>query len=435
MRYFVLNLRHLRKLRIANASEEYVMKQLWLHLPMVLIAGLASDASADWLHFRGTDNRSVATSAAAPPPTELAADEAGVERNVAWKTPLPGRGVSSPIIVGDHVIVTSAGGSNGDRLHVVCVDAATGAIRWDRQFWATGRTLCHPTSSVAANTPASDGERIYAFFSSNDLACLDLDGNLLWYRGLTHDFPKAANDVGMSASPLVLGDTVIVQVETKGDSFAAGLDTLTGETRWQIPRKAEMNWASPTVLRGRTPADDLVLLQSTNHLTAHNPRTGEQVWSHEKECAGIPSVVAEGETVYVPSDGLTALRRDGKSSTADVLWSSNTLAPNSASPVVDRGRVYVLNTAGVLLCSDAATGDVKWKLRMAGKFWATPVVAGDYMYIINQEGLAQVVRLGDEEGTIVSRGEFGESVLGTPAIADGAIFVRGDKNLWKIAAP
>ena len=89
-------------------------------------------------------------------------------------------------------------------------------IDWERQFWATGRTMCHPTSSVAANTPSSDGKRIYAFFSSNDLACLDLAGNLLWYRGLTHDFPTAVNDVGMSASPIVLGDTVVVQVENKG---------------------------------------------------------------------------------------------------------------------------------------------------------------------------------------------------------------------------
>ena len=168
------------------------------------------------------------------PPVTFAKDEAGIEHNVAWKTAIPGRGVSSPILVAGKVIVTAASGFNQDRLHVLCIDAKTGAIDWERQFWATGRTLCHPTSSVAANTPSSDGKRIYAFFSSNDLACLDLDGNLLWYRGLTHDFPTAANDVGMSASPLVLGDTVVVQVENKGDSFAAGLDAETGESRSRV---------------------------------------------------------------------------------------------------------------------------------------------------------------------------------------------------------
>ena len=127
-------------------------------------------AGADWLHFRGSDNRSVATSEKAP--IDLARDEAGTERNVAWKTPLPGRGVSSPILVAGKLIVTSASGFEQDRLHVVSIDAKTGKIDWERQFWATGRTICHPTSSVAANTPSSDGKRIFAFFSSNDLACL-----------------------------------------------------------------------------------------------------------------------------------------------------------------------------------------------------------------------------------------------------------------------
>jgi outer membrane protein assembly factor BamB len=397
----------------------------------LLLAGFVLTAGADWLHFRGSDNRSVATSERAP--LALAKDESGTERNVAWKTRLPGRGVSSPILVAGKVIVTSSSGFDQDRLHVVCIDAKTGAIDWERQFWATGRTICHPTSSVAANTPASDGKRIFAFFSSNDLACLDLEGNLLWYRGLTHDFPTAANDVGMSASPLVLGETVIVQVENKGDSFAAGLDAQTGATRWKIPRPAEMNWTSPAVLRGPSHDEDLVLLQSPARFTAHNPRTGEQVWSYEVACSTIPSPVAEGDLVYVASTGLTALRYQPTGRTAEVVWTSNALAPGSASPVVYRGRVYAINGAGVLLCGDATTGDVKWKLRLKGQFWATPVVAGEHMYIFNQEGLAQVVHLGDTEGEIVSRGEFGEPVFGTPVIADGAIYVRTDGQLWKIA--
>jgi outer membrane protein assembly factor BamB len=101
--------------------------------------------------------------------------------------------------------------------------------------------------------------------------------------------------------------------------------------------------------------------------------------------------------------------------------------------VIDRGRVYAINGTGVLLCGDAATGDVKWKLRLKGQFWATPVVAGDYLYTFNQEGLAQVVRLGDDGGEIAARGEFGEPIFGTPAAADGAIYVRTDGQLWKIA--
>jgi outer membrane protein assembly factor BamB len=167
---------------------------------------------------------------------------------------------------------------------------------------------------VAANTPASDGKLIYALFSSNDLVCLDLEGNLRWYRGLTHDHPTAANDVGMSSSPLVFGDTVVVQIENKGDSFAAGLDTTTGQTRWKQARQQELNWVSPTVLPGKTRDEDLVLLQSPARFSAHRPATGEEVWSHEAKCSPVPSAVASGGIVYVPASGLTALRYQRSSS-------------------------------------------------------------------------------------------------------------------------
>ena len=119
---------------------------------------------------------------------------------------------------------------------------------WHRQFWATGRTLCHPTSANAAPTPSSDGRRIFAFYSSNDLVCLDLHGNLKWYRGLAFDYPHAGNDAGMASSPLVIGKTVVVQMENQGDSFAAGIDVETGRNRWRLARERDASWASPTPL-------------------------------------------------------------------------------------------------------------------------------------------------------------------------------------------
>src|SRR6185436_7297544 len=129
----------------------------------------------------------------------------GSGQHLAWKTDLPGRGLSSPIIIGDKIFVTSCSGPKQQRLHVLCFNASNGAKLWERQFWATGRTMCQPKMSVAAPTPASDGERIVAIFSSNDIVCLDLDGNLLWLRGLGRDYPNASNSVGMSSSLLLAG--------------------------------------------------------------------------------------------------------------------------------------------------------------------------------------------------------------------------------------
>ncbi len=378
---------------------------------------------ADWRQFRGTDSNSVAGDVQLP----VAWSET---ENVSWKTPLPARGVSSPIVVGDAVVVTSSSGFKQDRLYVSCYDAATGAKRWQREFWATGRTLCHPTSANAAPTPASDGERIFAFYSSNDLVCLDLQGNLLWLRGLTLDFPTAANDVGMASSPVVSGETVVVQVECEGNSFAAGINSLTGETRWQSPRPAQANWTSPVVWRGGNDGKDVVLLQSGDRLTAHDPLSGEVVWEYRGDCAGIASPLAIGDTVYVPAGGMTALKiaEPGK---PEVVWQENKLGAGNACALLHNGKLYVLNSAGALTCGDAATGNVLWRGRLKGSFWATPVLAGNYLYCVNQEGLGQVVDL-SAEGKIAAENSFGEPVLGTPAIAHNAMYVRTDGQLWKI---
>ena len=136
------------------------------------------------------------------------------KENIVWTANLPGRGVSSPIVVGGKVVVTANSGPRQERLHVLAFDAKSGRELWHRQFWATGRTLTHPVGANAAPTPASDGKRIFAFYSSNDLIALDLDGNLLWFRGLAHDYPKAGNDIGMSSSPTVVGDTVVCLLYT-----------------------------------------------------------------------------------------------------------------------------------------------------------------------------------------------------------------------------
>lgn len=391
------------------------------------LAVLSLCAGADWLEFRGHAGTSVTAE------TNLPLSWTDTE-NVAWKAPLTGRGVSGPILVAGHVIVTASSGFRDDRLHVFSFDAQTGKQEWERQFWATGRTLHHPTSAVAANTPASDGRLIFAFFSSNDLICLDLEGNLKWLRGLTNDYPTAANDVGMAASPVVIGDTVIVQVESQGESFGAGIDTATGETRWQVPRGKAANWSSPSVMRHA--GEEVVLLQSPDRLTAYHPRDGKELWSYLANCGGIASPVAGENIVYVPAGGLTALRPPATASeTAAVVWQENRLSPGSPSPVLGGDRIYVVNRAGVLVSAHVADGKIAWQLRLSGTYWATPLLAGKHLYCVNENGIAQVVEVGEKEGKIVANCDFGEQVFGSPAVGDGAIYFRAEKHLWKIAKP
>ncbi len=403
------------------------MQSTRLQLLVLIAIVLTAAAGADWLRFRGDS-----TSAAAGDPPLAWNVETG--ENIAWRAELSGRGTSSPIVVRGSVIVTASSGPRDARLHVLAFDAASGEKRWERRFWATGRTLHHPMTAVATNTPASDGERIYAFYSSNDLVCFDLDGNLQWFRGLAHDYPAAGNDAGMASSPVVSGDTVIVQIESQGESFASGLDKHTGEDRWRIKRKPLPTWSSPVTMqdaKGR----EIVLLQSADRLTAHEPATGNELWSYASNTDGITSSVVARNAIYLPTAGagIRALELSAEAQTPRVLWTQNKLNFGSASPVLFGDKIYTINRAGVLNCGRASNGEVLWQLRLKGAFWSTPIAASGRLYAANDAGEVQVVRLDDKKGEVVSTNALGEPLLASPAAADGALYYRSEKHLWKIA--
>ena len=393
-------------------------------------------ASADWRQFRGDDSSGVV--AEADLPTEWVDGEK--PKNIAWKVALPGRGLSSPIVVGDKVFVTCSTGFQQDRLHVLCFDVAQGTKLWERQFWATGRTMTHPKTCAASSSPCSDGQRIFAMFSSNDIACLDLEGNLQWFRGLSHDFPNCSNSLGMASSPIVIGDTLIVQAENDADSFATGLDVYSGESRWKRGRPKRANWTSPSALKVGGSGEKLALLQASAGVEAVNPQTGEVVWSYTSGAATIPSLVVVGDVAYVPSHGLTALRHEAGQSQPKQLWQEGKLGPAIASPLVLGDKVYVLNGAGVLNCGNLDDGKANWQLRLEGPFTATPVATKDRLYFFNEAGVGQVVQLGGEKGELLGQSELvigkrepPDLFLSTPAIAHNALFIRCDSSLWKIA--
>lgn len=403
----------------------------------VAALGACWQAPADWRQFRGGNsgggNSSGANSGgkADEPSLPLTWSE---KENIAWTANLPGRGVSGPIVVGDRVVVTASSGYRRDRLHVLCFDDKTGGQLWQRQFWATGRTLCHPKMCVATPTPASDGMRIFASYSTNDVFCLDLDGNLQWLRGLTHDYPNAYNEVGMSSSPVVAGETLVLQVESLGDSFAVGLNVTDGEERWKVERPKLANWTSPVVLCRESARDELVLMQSGQGLVAYDPLTGEPLWRYDQGCSIIPSAAIAGDLIFLPTNGLTALRCPAGQGGPEVLWQTNR-GDATPSPLYYRGQVFTMNGAGILECLDAASGESRWRLRLKGPFSGSPVAAAGYLYLFNEEGEAVVVEPGSDKGEIVGASQLGETVLCTPAIANGAIFVRSDRRLWKIAFP
>jgi outer membrane protein assembly factor BamB len=384
-------------------------------------------ARADWLQFRGPNgNGSIAGNENLP--TALS------EKSIAWKVPLPGRGLGSPIIVGDRVFVTAASGPDQNQLQVLCFSSTDGAELWRRSFWATGRTMCQKKTCVAAPTPVSDGVRLYALWSSNDLICLDLDGNLVWTRGLTLDYPNASNSLGMASSPIIVGDTLVAQIENDSESFAAGFDLKTGTNKWKIDRPKAANWTSPVVLKSGGTL--VVALQSSKGVLGVAPATGSEIWNYSKGASTIPSGAAAGDTLYVPSKGLTALRPGAGGGETTLLWNKKTQNPSTASPLISGDKVYIINSAGVLSATNRADGERLWRVRLKGPFSGSPVASDNgHLYIFNEEGVGQCVDLSGAEGSVVSEIELGETIISTASISGDALYIRSDGSLWKIAGP
>ena len=382
-------------------------------------------AAGDWPGFRGPLGNGVSDEVGLPVVLDA-------KKHIAWRIDLPGRGLSSPLVVGDRVFVTASGGTRQDRLQVLCLNAADGSVIWQRQFWAMGSTMCHNKTSIAAPTPVTDGRRLFAIFSSNDLFCLDLDGNLKWLRGLTLDYPNARNSLGMASSLVLAGGVLVAQVENDSESFTVGLDKRNGANLWRADRPKSANWTTAAVQKNGSGLE-WVLLQSGKGIHAVNPKNGEIVWHYADGASTIPSSALANGVLYVPSHGLTALElaTDGKSFRQK--WRSSRLRPDTASPLVHRDRVYSLNSAGVLTCGDTDTGKRLWQLRLDGPFGGSPVVADNHLYVFNEEGMAQVVDLSAPEGRIAGEMDLGEMIQCSPAVSNGALYVRSNRRIWKIA--
>ncbi|MAS92990.1 MAG: pyrrolo-quinoline quinone [Verrucomicrobiales bacterium] len=386
---------------------------------------LTLSAHADWLNFRGPQG-----SGYAPEISDL--PETLAESTTAWKVALPGRGLGSPLLIGDRVYLTAASGPEQKQLHILCFNAADGSPVWERKFWATGRTMSHNKTNVAAPTPASDGERIYALFSSNDLICVDLDGNVKWMRGLTLDYPNASNSLGMASSPIVAGDTLVAQIENDSESFAAGFDLLTGVNKWKIDRPKAANWTSPTVLE--IGEEKVVCLQSSKGILGVVPSTGSSVFTFGGGASTIPSSAAVGDRLYIPSNGLTAITATTDGADPKKMWNESAQRPGTASPLVIGEKVYTINNAGVLSCADRSSGERIWRTRLKGPMSGSPVAGENgLLYIFNEAGVGQVVDLSGEEGKIISEIELEETILSTPSLSTGALYIRSDKHLWKFA--
>jgi outer membrane protein assembly factor BamB len=394
-------------------------------LAFALIAvSVAAAPAGDWSQFKGPNASGVSPDKNLP--TEWSKD-----KGIKWKSPLPARGVSSPVVVGNKLYITCSSGARDDRLHVLCFDATSGKQLWHRQLQGTGGTACHPKTCMAANTPVADETGVHALFATGDLAAFDADGTLRWYRSLVGDYPTITNQVGMASSPVLVKDKLIVPMDNAGESFLAAVDTKYGKNVWKVERPRDINWVTPLVreVQGKTE----VLFAGVSGLTSYDAASGDKRWTYKGGAGSIPTAALVGDDLYLPVAGVSKVKLNESGVVGNnPEWKTAALQNGMSSPLVYSGRVYATNGQGFVCCAQAKTGKELYKERLKGAFSASPIAGDGKVYCLNETGACTVLKADSDEFEVLAVNDIGGETLGTPAIANGVIFIRTDKALYAI---
>ena len=417
--------------------------------------GQAVNPLAQWGQWRGP----LATGAApkADPPVEWSET-----KNIRWKTKLPGLGHSSPVVWGNLVFVTTAEmtgakkpftGVTPDGAHnnmnplfdhqfaVMAIDRQTGAVAWRRTV-ATRQPheSTHESATWASNSPVTDGEHVLSFFGSNGLYCLDTGGRLLWSRDFGDMQVKHGH--GEGASPLLHGETVVVNWDHEGASLIVALAKRTGVELWRQPRDEVTSWATPIVVTHDGQAQ--VVVSGTRRVRGYDLKTGAVIW----EVGGLPGnivaspVGADGMVFAAGSyekQTLLAIRLTGAkgelAGTQQIAWQKNRSTPYVPSPLLYDGWLYYLrHYQGVLSRVNAKTGDEPsgpFRLGSVFNIYSSPVAAAGRIYVTDRNGKTLVIS-NDPEPKSLKLNKLDDRFSASAALVGDAIFLRGEKFLYCI---
>ncbi|MAG57962.1 MAG: hypothetical protein CMJ83_16885 [Planctomycetes bacterium] len=432
--------------------------RVWFVLAVAGCAGsvLAQD---EWPTWRGPRGDGVARSGS--PPTEWSE-----QKNIKWKVAVPGLGSSSPIVWKDRIYLTTAidtkktpdgkpapepgSGRRGinakpTAIHdffVVCLDRKDGREVWRRKVNSVlPHEGGHSTGTQASNSPITDGERLYAFFGSRGMHCLDLDGKVLWSKDLGR--MKTMFRFGEGASPTLYGDALIVNWDHQGDSFLAALNKKTGDELWRKDRNEGTTWASPVV--AEVDGKPQIIVAGVKASRAYDLKSGDLIWSCKGQARSIvPTPILHDGRVILMSwfmrGSLQVIRLSGaKGDLADskhVEWTHSRNCPYVPSGLVYDGRLYFIRqNNGVLSCLEAKTGKVYYegeRLRGLKTVYASPVAAAGHVYVTSREGQTLVLKSGSTFER-VALNELDDVFDASIAIVGDEMYLRGWKHLYCIA--
>jgi outer membrane protein assembly factor BamB len=430
-------------------------------LTVSIVNSSSAKVSTNWPQWRGPDGQGVSAETGLP-------DEWSNTTNVKWKTPIAGRGHSSPIVWGKKIFLTSAldgepipGRTAGvthkmsdgsDFVHpdavganlkhtfkVVCLDRDSGKILWERvAYEGPVYDSRHKKASFASSTPATDGKYVFAFFGSEGLYAYDFAGKLLWKQAM----PKLGTaSVGYGVSPILYQNLVIMLCDDSGgNSFIAAYDKKTGKEAWKVARKVDITWSSPVLVHTKSRTE--VVTAAAEAIIAYDPATGKELWRHKGlESNAVPSPVVENDLVVLtsgyPKKIALAIRAGGSgdiTGTPQVAWTYNKGTAYVPSPILYGDYIYLMTDRGLLTCLDVKTGKVEYEGARVPKpqiFMASPVAYEGKILLTSEEGDTYMLKAGPKH-EVLRTNSLGENVYASPAIADGKIFIRGEQNLYCI---
>ena len=432
----------------------------------LLLAPLLAVAlhASDWPQWRGPGSTGIA------PDAKLPVRWSSTE-SVAWKAAITGAGVSTPIVSGDRVYVTSQIGAGvrreGNHPRLVqgsdaaaqgerALDASSAATDpsktffvveafsrtdgkrvWERRIAAEGDlTPVHDKHNLATPSPVTDGSLVFAWFGTGQLVALDRSGAVVWQRHLAKE--NGAFDIqwGHGSSPVLHGDMLILLCDQPARSYLVAIDKTTGKDRWKADRgQGRASYSTPLVIAGAFGTE--VIVNSTERLDAYDAKTGAFLW-HVGETSrfAVPTPVFHDGIVYASrgyrSGPYMAIRPGGRGDVSSrIVWSVATGAPYVSSLLHYDGVIYMANDVGVLTAVDAKTGTRIWQERVDGVFSASPVAGGGHIYFVSESGETVVVKAG-RQPQVVARNAIGERAVASPAISGGRIFIRTDRHVFAI---
>lgn len=437
-----------------------------LFVTLALMFGGAAFSAENWPNWRGPSGTGISDGHSLP-------THWGVDENIAWRAPLQGLGVSGPILWGDRIFVTSqlgigalregghptlvrgedtsaerplgdaredgVGGSGQVVFLVEAFDRNDGRRVWEyglpAEEVAGALPPVHSKHNLASPSPVTDGEHVYAWFGTGQLAALDMNGELVWKRHLGKEIAPFEISWGHASSPALYGDTLILLCDHDNESYLLALDKRTGKQKWKNDRgEGRRSYSTPFVVRGAQ-RDELVV-NSNERVEAFDPATGALLWyTGESNRFPIPVPSYEDGVLYMSrgyrSGPYMAVRTGGRGdvSSSHVVWRVATGAPYVSSILHYDGLVYMANGAGIVTCVDGKTGQRVWQERMDAIFSASPVAGDGKVYFLAESGEMIVLAAG-RELNVLARNSVGERSVASPALAGGQIFIRTDGHLY-----